>query len=79
MELLEGFFEIVILIPRQRTPHRSPSGGTGRRAWLRAMWELIPWRFESSLGHFSTDCEKSTIAIFGSGAFFISSAEADYV
>ena len=29
----------------------SPDGGTGRRAWLRAMWTLSPCRFESCSGH----------------------------
>ena len=26
-------------------------GGTGRRARLRALWEIIPWRFKSSPAH----------------------------
>jgi hypothetical protein len=26
-------------------------GGTGRRAALRSLWEIIPWKFESSRPH----------------------------
>ncbi len=36
-------------------PHLSPapgaSGGIGRRAGFRILWEVIPWGFESPLAH----------------------------
>ena len=42
---------LAILGVRPREPPHCGSGGIGRRAGLRSLWDLVPWGFKSPLPH----------------------------